>query len=121
MSALTERWPVTRDAAVAALDPASDMPDEDAVCRIEDLVADFAVAQPELGQRIRARFGHEVVDQAVTAARDALVAFGPSAAADLLDRQVARPIVEINEPRARSPPSPPSPTSVPGSWRTGTV
>ncbi len=98
---VAERWPVARDAALAALDPVSDLPDEDAVCRIEDLVAVFAVAQPELGPRIRSRLGHEVVDQAVAAARDALIAVGPEAAAGVLDTLVAEPIVEMNQPRAR--------------------
>lgn len=96
-----DRWPAARHAAVSALDPGAGLPDDDAVCRLEDMVAVFAVTEPRLGPSLRQLLGHEAVEQAVASARDAFGAAGPEAAAAVLDARIAAPVIELAEPRAR--------------------
>ena len=98
---LAERWPIARDAALAALDPRSALPDEDAACRIEDLVAAFATETTALGPQLRARLSHDVAEQVMADARLAMSGPDPTSATALLDRRIAGPIAEVAAPRAR--------------------
>jgi energy-coupling factor transporter ATP-binding protein EcfA2 len=98
---LDELWAPTRDALVVALDPEAGIPDEDARCRLEDLVATFASRQPAVGPALRSRLGHDRVEETVTAAREARSASGEPAAAAVLDAAIAAPVAELVEPRAR--------------------
>lgn len=70
---LGNRWTVTRDAALAAMRPGSVGPSEDALCRIEDLVAAGAAeAGGVVGQTIRAEVDSAAVLEALSAAQAAI-------------------------------------------------
>ena len=90
------RWTVTREAALAALRPNSRAPSEDALCRIEDLVA---AAAAEIGgyggDEIRHRVGHEVIREALTSAQSAVAADDRSAARESLETGVAATMREL--------------------------
>lgn len=98
---LTRRWPPARQAVLAAVDPTSRLPDEEASCRIEDLVAAFAAEAASLGPQLRARLDHHVTEQVVADARAAIDGSDPEAAGAVLDERIAGPIVELAGPRAR--------------------
>ncbi|HSF85021.1 MAG TPA: GTPase [Acidimicrobiia bacterium] len=90
------RWTVTREAALAALRPTSRAPSEDALCRIEDLVASAAaeIGGPS-GDEIRHRLGHEVILESLTAAQSAVVLDDRATARHALDDGVAVAIREL--------------------------
>lgn len=90
------RWTVTREAALTALRPASRAPSEDALCRIEDLVA---AAAAEIGgasgDEMRRRLGHDVIRLALTEAQSAVAVDDRSAARRALESGVADTMREV--------------------------
>ncbi len=90
------RWTVTREAALASLRPTSRAPSEDALCRIEDLVA---AAAAEIGgpsaDEIRFRVGHDTILQGLTAAQAAVAADDRGRARRALDESVAVAVRQV--------------------------
>lgn len=90
------RWTVTREAALAALRPTSRAPSEDALCRIEDLVAAAAAEiDGDTGEEIRQHIGHDVILEALTAAQSAVAVDDRATARRALEEGVAGPLRDM--------------------------
>jgi hypothetical protein len=86
---LEGRWTVTREAAIAALRPGSPLPGEDALCRVEDLVAAAAAeVGGHIGEVIRSELDHDAILEALTEAQVAVGAGDVPAARKALDAGV---------------------------------
>ncbi len=87
------RWTVTREAAITALRPASQAPSEDALCRVEDLVAASAAeVGGHIGDRMRHELDHAVIMSAMTQAQHAVSEDDISRARTLLDDELGSPL-----------------------------
>jgi hypothetical protein len=93
---LEERWRATRDAALSTLQPDNGLPNEDALCRIEDLVAAVAgEVGGELGADLRKHLGEEEVTRVMTMAQQAVSELDFATAQRLLDEQIGAAMADV--------------------------
>lgn len=99
---LAERWEATREAAIGALRPEVTSPGEDALCRIEDLVAAVATeAGGELAGELRRSFDDEEVTRVMTMAQRAVAESDYGEARRVLDGTVGARMSELLAGRSR--------------------
>jgi GTP-binding protein EngB required for normal cell division len=99
---LAERWHATREAALAALEPGVPVSGEDAICRIEDLIAATAA---EIGGRVaealRTSVGTEEVESVLASVQLTVAEGNLAAARDEMDARIGAPLAEILVRRSR--------------------
>ncbi len=99
---LDERWTATRESALAAIDADAGSPGEDALCRIEDLIAATAAEVGGLlAVELRGRFDTEEVDDIVRMAQVAVDAGDVAGARSRLDERIGAPMGVIVARRSR--------------------
>ena len=97
-----KRWLTTRDTAISTLRQDVPFPGEDALCRIEDLLAAAASEiGGELGDEIRGRFDEEEVMRVMTTAQQSVAAADLVAARRVLDESVGAVIATMLLARSR--------------------
>ncbi len=90
-----ERWARARDAAVNALIPGASVPSEDALCRIEDLVAAVASeVDPVTAHRLRERGSAIRIREAAVAAQE-ISSAGAAGPGEILDHYLEVPLAEV--------------------------
>lgn len=99
---LRDRWQATRDAALSTLRPDNGLASEDALCRIEDLLAATAgEVGGELGEALRRHFSEEEVTRVMSVAQQAIADSDYAAAQRVMDDEIGSPLADLVARRSR--------------------
>lgn len=99
---VAERWRTTREEALAGLEPGVGVSREDAICRVEDMIAATAAdIGGHVGDALRSSMGTEEVENVVTSVQQAVAAGDLAAARDEMEARIGVPMREIVARRNR--------------------